>query len=48
MKKRVTDIPTTDTTPFTQAERDAMHVEVEKFPFIDESLVFWGKFTEQL
>lgn len=48
MAKRVTDIPPTDTTPLTIAQRDAMHAELDTFPFIDECFVFWGKFTEQL
>ncbi|MEM1157053.1 MAG: hypothetical protein AAGH72_02245 [Verrucomicrobiota bacterium] len=48
MAKRVTDIPTSDTTPLTTAQRDALHAELDTFPFIDECFLFWGKFTQQL
>jgi hypothetical protein len=45
---RVLNIPTSDTTPFTQDQITSLHTELQNFPFIEESFVFWGKFTGQL
>jgi hypothetical protein len=48
LAKRVTDIPADDTTTLTEDQRNSMHAELDKFPFIEECFVFWGKFTGQL
>jgi hypothetical protein len=47
MKKRVTDISTSVTAEFTTSQREAIHSGMKRYPFIDETFIFWLKFTNQ-
>lgn len=42
MTDRVLNIPTSQSVPYTQVQRDKIHGIMNKFPYIDEAFVLWG------
>jgi len=48
MANLILNIPTSESTPYTSAQITSLHSLFTNFPYNDEGLVFWGKFTGQL